>query len=62
MSSEGLLQIVLYLLVLTALVPPLGAFMAAVFEGRRTWISPVVGPVERGLYRAAGVDPATEQH
>ncbi len=62
MSSEGLLQIVLHLVVLTALVPPLGAFMAAVFEGRRTWLTPVVGPVECGLYRAAGVDPATEQH
>lgn len=62
MSSEGLLQIVLYLVVLTALVPPLGAFMAAVYEGRRTWLTPVVGPVERGLYRAAGVDPGTEQH
>jgi K+-transporting ATPase ATPase A chain len=62
MSSEGLLQIVLYLVVLTALVPPLGAFMAAVFEGRMTWLTPVVGPVERGLYRAAGADPATEQH
>jgi K+-transporting ATPase ATPase A chain len=62
MSFEGLLQIVLYLIVLTALVPPLGAFMAAVFEGRRTWLSPVVGPLERGLCRAAGVDPATEQH
>src|SRR5208282_3978338 len=40
---------------------PLGAFMADVFENRRTFLTPVIGPVERGLYRMAGVDPEAEQ-
>jgi K+-transporting ATPase ATPase A chain len=60
MTGQGLLQLALYLGVLVLLVKPLGAYMAAVYEGRRTWLAPVLGPVERGIYRAAGVDPAAE--
>jgi K+-transporting ATPase ATPase A chain len=59
-TGQGLLQLALYLAVLVLLVRPLGAYMAAVYEGRRTWLSPLLGPVERGIYRAAGVDPAAE--
>ena len=58
MTGQGLLQLASYLLVLLLLVKPLGAYMAAVFEGRRTFLSPLLGPVERLIYRAAGVDPA----
>ncbi len=60
MTGQGLLQLALYLGVLVLLVKPLGAYMANVYEGRRTWLSPVLGPVERGIYRVAGVDPAAE--
>ena len=39
---------------------PLGAYMAAVFRGERTFLSPLLGPVERLIYRISGVDPAHE--
>jgi potassium-transporting ATPase potassium-binding subunit len=62
MTSNGWLQIALYFVVLTALVVPLGRFMARVFEGERTFLSPVFRPFETILYRAAGVDATREQH
>ena len=55
MSAQGLLQIALYFLVLLLLVKPLGAFMASVYEGRRTFLTPLLRPVERAIYRLAGV-------
>ena len=60
MTSQGLLQLALYAVVLVLLVKPLGAYMAAVFQGERTFISPLLGPVERLIYRISGVDPASE--
>jgi K+-transporting ATPase ATPase A chain len=60
MTGQGLMQLALYLGVLVLLVKPLGAYMANVYEGRRTLLSPVLAPIERGIYRAAGVDPAAE--
>jgi K+-transporting ATPase ATPase A chain len=48
--------------VLTALVVPLGRYMARVFEGERTFLTPVLRPVEVFLYRIAGVDEKREQH
>ncbi len=61
MTVPGVVQILLYLGVLVALVKPLGGYMARVFEGNRTFLSPLLGPVERGIYRAAAVDSAEEQ-
>src|SRR5262245_14774320 len=58
-TAQGLLQIALFLGVLILLVKPFGAYMAAVYEGRRTFLSPVLGPLERFTYRVSGVD---EQH
>ena len=60
MTGQGLLQLALYVVVLVALVNPLGAYMAAVFRGERTFLSPLLGPVERLIYRVSGVDPAHE--
>jgi K+-transporting ATPase ATPase A chain len=54
------LQIALYLVVLLALVKPLGAFMARVFQGERTFLTPAFGPVERLVYRVAGVRTGDE--
>jgi K+-transporting ATPase ATPase A chain len=62
MTANGWAQIALYFVVLTALVVPLGRFMARVFEGERTLLSPVCRPVETVLYRAAGVAETREQH
>ncbi|MCC7198734.1 MAG: potassium-transporting ATPase subunit KdpA [Gammaproteobacteria bacterium] len=61
MTGSGLLQIALYLAVLLALVRPLGTFMARVYQGENTWISPMIAPVERLVYRVAGIDPSCEQ-
>ena len=44
MTGQGLLQLALYVGVLVLLVKPLGAFMASVYEGQRTFLSPVLGP------------------
>lgn len=61
MSLSGWLQIGLVLIVVLVLVKPLGLYMAKVFTGERTFLSPVLGPVERGFYALAGVRPAREQ-
>ena len=58
MTNSDLLQIAAYFLVLFAAARPLGDFMARVLAGERHWLSPVLGPVERLLYRASGIDPA----
>jgi K+-transporting ATPase ATPase A chain len=62
MTFLGWVQIVLYCAIVLALVKPLGWYMTRVFNGERTFLSPVLQPVETALYRAAGVDPAREQH
>jgi K+-transporting ATPase ATPase A chain len=62
MTINGWLQIVLYCAVVVALVKPLGGYMTRVFSGERTFLSPVFVPVERALYRAAGIDEGHEQH
>ncbi len=61
MTIVGWLDIALVLALVVDAAYPLGSFIADLFEGRRTFLSPVLGPVERGLYRLAGVDPAMEQ-
>jgi K+-transporting ATPase ATPase A chain len=61
MTTTGILFIVLFLGLLLAVTRPLGAYMARVYQGERTWLDPVLGPVERLLYRICGVDPAAEQ-
>ena len=57
MTPNGFLQVALYLVVLLALVRPLGGYMARVYDGTPTWVSRVLGPVERLIYRLTGVDP-----
>jgi K+-transporting ATPase ATPase A chain len=54
------LEVVLYLAVLLLAAKPLGNHMARVFEGERTWLSPVTGPLERLCYRLARVRPDEE--
>ena len=51
----GIAQILFYLLVLTLLAKPLGLYMAHVFRRERTFMDPVVRPVERLVYRLCGV-------
>ncbi len=61
MTFLGWLTIFGFAIILTAFALPLGSYMAAVYEGRRTWLDPVLGPVERGLYRVIRVDPGEQQ-
>ncbi|WP_054312529.1 potassium-transporting ATPase subunit KdpA [Mesorhizobium sp. 1M-11] len=61
MSLIGWLQIGLLFLVTFLLIKPLGLFMAKVFSNERTFLSPVLGPVERSFYALAGIDPKKEQ-
>ena len=60
MSMQDFLQIIFFVGALLACTPLLGAFMAHVFTGRTTWLTPALAPVERGLYRCGGIDDAAE--
>ena len=60
MNERDFLQLALYLVALVALTPVLGKFMARVLQGERTFLSPVLGPVERGIYKLGGVDANRE--
>ena len=62
MTVIGWIQILLYCAIVAALVKPLGWYMTRVFTGERTFLSPVLRPIEIGLYRAGGVDEKGEQH
>jgi potassium-transporting ATPase potassium-binding subunit len=61
MTFDGWIQIALYCAAIALLVKPLGAYMTRVFQGERTVLSPVLGPVERGIYRLGGVDERADQ-
>ena len=62
MTVNGWLQVALYCVLLVLLTKPSGGYMSRVFAGERTPLSPVLRPLERGLYRISGVDEAEEQH
>jgi potassium-transporting ATPase potassium-binding subunit len=62
MTLVGWAQIALVLALVLACAIPLSKFIAEVYAGERNFLSPVIGPVERGFYRLAGVDPAREQN
>jgi len=57
MNLYSWVQIIFYLVVLLALAKPLGSFMAKVYQGEHTFLDRVLGPVERFIYRLAGVKP-----
>jgi K+-transporting ATPase ATPase A chain len=59
--AQGWLQIAVFLAAVTALVRPLGAYMARVYRNERVFLSPVLGGAERLTYRALRVDPNHEQ-
>jgi K+-transporting ATPase ATPase A chain len=59
--TQGFLQIAVFCAILIAFVPLLGAYMARVFTDERVFLTPVVAPVERGLYRIFGIDPERGQ-
>jgi potassium-transporting ATPase potassium-binding subunit len=60
MTLAGWLQFAVFFLIVLALTKPVGIYLARVFQGERTWLSPVLVPVERVIYRLGGVDPEKE--
>jgi K+-transporting ATPase ATPase A chain len=62
MTIIGWIQIVLYCVIVAAMAKPLGWYMTRVFNGERTLLSPVLRPIEAGLYWIGGVDEKREQH
>jgi K+-transporting ATPase ATPase A chain len=62
MTAIGWIQIILYCAIIVALAKPLGWYMTRVFNGERTFLSPILRPVEAGLYWVGGVDEKREQH
>ncbi|MFC5068512.1 potassium-transporting ATPase subunit KdpA [Flaviflagellibacter deserti] len=62
MTFNGWLQILIFCALVLVCVRPLGGFMARLFSGERTFLTPVFGPVERVFYSLSGVRPNAEQH
>jgi len=60
MTQFEWLQMALLFIVLIAMIRPLGSFMARVFQGERTALSPLIAPCENLIYRICGVKPEEE--
>src|SRR5215831_8095364 len=56
-----ILQVAIVLVLLLLLVKPVGTYMAAVFMGKRTWLDPVLNPVDNAIYKVSGIDPNQQQ-
>ena len=61
MTLQGWILILVFVGILLALTKPVGAWLFALYEGRRTPLHFLLGPVERGFYNLAGIDPNEEQ-
>src|SRR5215469_3058406 len=62
MTANGLFQITLFFLVLLALAKPLGSFITKVMNGERTFLHPMLRPLEVAIYKLCGIDETAEQH
>lgn len=60
MTISSWIQLIFYVAVLLLLVKPLGTFIAQVYQGERTFLHPILQPVERLIYRALGTSPEAE--
>src|SRR5260221_4369498 len=60
-TLNSVLQVLIFLALVVLLTKPVGLYMTAIFSGRRTWLTPVFGPVERFFYRLSGTNPEEEQ-
>jgi len=60
-TFNGVAQIAVYFLILLLITKPMGLYLTAVFGGKRTWLSPVLRPVEKAVYWVSGVDERREQ-
>ncbi|MGA2491127.1 MAG: potassium-transporting ATPase subunit KdpA [Anaerolineales bacterium] len=62
MNIYSWLQLIFYMVVLIALAKPLGAYMARVYQSERTFLDPVMRPLEKMIYRLSGVHPGEEMN
>ena len=62
MSANGWLQFAVFSLILLASVRPVGIYLARVLEGERTWLDPVLRPIERLIYKLSGVNATQEMN
>jgi K+-transporting ATPase ATPase A chain len=62
MTTNGWLQILLFTAIIIAITKPVGVFLTHVFSGERTFLHPILRPVERLIYRLTGVDEKREMH
>ncbi|HEX7872463.1 MAG TPA: potassium-transporting ATPase subunit KdpA [Sphingobium sp.] len=61
MTSQGWIMILAFVGILLVLTKPVGLWLFALYEGRRTPLHAVLGPVERGFYKLSGIDPQEDQ-
>jgi potassium-transporting ATPase potassium-binding subunit len=62
MTTNGWLQIILFSLIIFAITKPLGGYMTRVFDGERTFLSPLLRPLEHLVYRVCAIDEKEDQH
>jgi potassium-transporting ATPase potassium-binding subunit len=62
MTATGWLEIALFVAIIGLITHPLGGYLASVYAGQRTFLSPLISPFESALYRLAGIDPKAEQN
>ena len=60
MTANGWIQFLIFFGLLLALMRPLGIYIARVLEGERTFLSPVLAPIERAIYKLCGIEPSEE--
>src|SRR6266849_8143030 len=60
-TLNSVLQVLIILVIVLLLTKPVGLYMYKVFNGERTWLAPILVPVERFFYRLSGIDPEEEQ-
>jgi K+-transporting ATPase ATPase A chain len=60
MTFNAIVQIGVFLAIVIAITPPLGTFLERVFAGKRTWLDPICGPLERLIYRLCAIHPGVE--
>ncbi len=60
-TLNSVLQVLIFLVIVLLLTKPVGLYLYKIFNGERTWLSPVFVPVERFFYRLSGVNPEEEQ-
>ena len=60
MTGNGWLQFLIFSAILLASIRPLGIYLARVLEGERTWLDPLLRPIEKLIYKLSGVDASLE--